>query len=66
MANEVLQGIADDISKISESIKQGDELISAAKEAGEDVSGLASDLSQLKIRRERWVRMLKGRGINVK
>lgn len=65
MANEVLEGIAEDIKKITSSIKEAGVLITAMKEAGEDTAKLEADLRDLEIRKQRWVRMLESRGIKV-
>ena len=63
MANEVLKSIADDIRVIDKDIQEAEALLSAMSEAGEDVTELKADLQAAKLRRERWVRMLKARGV---
>lgn len=63
MANEVLKGIAEDIKKINEQIIAAEELISVANEAGEDTSTFEQDLRTLRIRKDKWERVLQNRGI---
>ena len=65
MPNPILEDIARDIKSIEGDIASARDLIDAMREAGEDVTDLESDLSELEIKKERWVRMLKGRGIEV-
>ena len=63
MANEILQGIAEDMKEVDVAITEARDLVSAMKEAGEDVSALESDMRDLEIRKVKWDRMLKSRGI---
>jgi hypothetical protein len=60
--NEVLKSVAADIANINKSIAQAEELISALREAGEPVSEQESALRTLRIRKEKWERMLQARG----
>ena len=62
MANETLKAIGEDINKITESIAEAEELVSAMKEAGEETATLEQDLRTLRVRKEKWERMLKNRG----
>ena len=63
MSNEILQGAAQDLLEADSSIANAEELISAMKEAGEDVSELEANLRSVKMRKTKWERMLKARGI---
>ena len=63
MASEVLKGVADDILAINNQISEAEELISAMKEAGEDTAALEADLNTLRIRKNKWERMLRNRGV---
>ena len=63
MANEILQGIAEDMKEVDVAIKEARDLVSAMKEAGEDVSVMESDMRDLEIRKVKWDRMLKSRGV---
>lgn len=63
MANQVLEGIAQDLPKIDAAIEEAEDLIAAMKEAGEDTSGMDAKLRDAKTRRTKWARMLEGRGI---
>ena len=63
MANEILETIAKDIHEIDAIIVEAKELISAAKEAGEDVHQMQSDLNLLEVRKTKWERMLSARGL---
>ena len=62
MANETLKAIGEDINKITESIAEAEELVSALKEAGEETATLESELRTLKVRKGKWERMLRNRG----
>lgn len=63
MGNEILQTIAKDIHEIDSIIIEAKELISAAKEAGEDVHQMQADLNLLEVRKTKWERMLSARGL---
>ncbi|MBW8036355.1 MAG: hypothetical protein FVQ79_12175 [Planctomycetes bacterium] len=63
MANEILKGIAEDMKEVDVAITEARDLVSAMKEAGEDVSALESDMRDLEIRKVKWDRMLKSRGV---
>lgn len=63
MPNEVLKGIAEDMKEVDHALAEAKELVSAMKEAGEDVSAMETDIRSLEIRKVKWERMLKSRGI---
>ncbi|MBA7570546.1 hypothetical protein ES708_12298 [subsurface metagenome] len=63
MANEILEGISQDIKEVDVALIEAEDLIAAMKEAGEDVSKLETDVRDLKMRKVKWDRMLKARGI---
>ncbi len=63
MANEILKGIAEDMKEVDVAITEARGLVSAMKEAGEDVSVMESDMRDLEIRKVKWDRMLKSRGV---
>ncbi|MBA7534491.1 hypothetical protein ES705_26739 [subsurface metagenome] len=63
MANEILEGISQDIKEVDVALVEAEDLIAAMKEAGEDVSKLETDVRDLKMRKVKWDRMLKARGI---
>lgn len=63
MPSEVLKTIAGDFKKVDPAIEEAEELIAAMKEAGEDVVSMESELRLLKIRKTKWTRMLKARGL---
>lgn len=65
MADEVLENIAKDIKDINTSITRAKTLITAMKEAGEDVHELEADIRTLEIRKVKWERMLTARGITL-
>ncbi|MDD5360449.1 MAG: hypothetical protein PHI02_09310 [Sulfurovaceae bacterium] len=65
MANEILQGIADNVSAINKEISNAQELISALSEAGETTVELDQKLKSLIMRKNKWENMLKNRGIEV-
>ncbi len=60
--NQVLLGIANDLATINARIRDAQELISAAKDAGESTATQEADLRSLSIRKEKWERMLRDRG----
>lgn len=62
MNDEVLDRVAEDIKKVENQIDRAEELLDAAQEAGEDVTSLRTRLQDLKMKRDRWVNMLKRRG----
>lgn len=57
--------IARDLSSIKSQYDIAEDLISAMKEAGEDVTESESSLRALAIRQEKWTRMLEARGFKV-
>ncbi len=63
MPNEILQSIAQDIHKVDDIIIEAKELISAAREAGEDVHEMEAEMRVLEIRKMKWERMLSTRGL---
>ncbi len=65
MADEILQEIAADVKDIQTAIDRAKVLISAMKEAGEDTHEMESDIRLLEIRKTKWERMLKARGISI-
>jgi hypothetical protein len=65
MADEVLESIAKDIRDIQTSLDRAKTLISAMKEAGEDTHEMEADVRTLEIRKTKWERMLKSRGITI-
>lgn len=65
MASEVLAGIAADIVTINTRIKEAQELIEAAREAGEPTSTMEADLRALMIRKDKWEKMLRSRGYTI-
>ena len=60
--NEVLKSVAADIATINTAIRNAEELIAALREAGESVTDQEASLRTLKIRKEKWERMLQARG----
>ena len=60
--NEVLKSVAADIANINIMIRNAEELIAALREAGETVTDQEAALRTLKIRKEKWERMLQARG----
>lgn len=65
MANDVLAGVAQDLSKLNEQIAVAQELIDAAREAGEEVGQWEGKLKTLLTRKAKWERMLANRGYTV-
>jgi len=65
MADEVLESIAKDVRDIQTSLDRAKTLISAMKEAGEDTHEMEADVRTLEIRKTKWERMLKSRGISI-
>lgn len=65
MADEVLEEIAGDVRNIQIAIDRAKILISAMKEAGEDTHEMEADIRLLEVRKTKWERMLKARGISV-
>lgn len=66
MSNEILEGIAEDIKGVESALVEAKDLVSAMKEAGEDVATFETDIRSLEMRKVKWERMLKGRGIVAK
>ena len=65
MANEVLKSVGEDFVKINEQTVEAKEIMEALKEAGEDTVKMETEIRQLEIRKAKWERMLKNRGIKV-
>jgi len=65
MADEILQEIAGDVKNIQVAIDRAKILISAMKEAGEDTHEMEADIRLLEVRKTKWERMLKARGISI-
>lgn len=65
MASQVLKDIASDFARVNPAILEAEELISAMREAGEDTATMEADLRTLKLRKTKWERMLKARGLKV-
>ena len=65
MADEILESIAKDITEINQKIVQAKTLITAMKEAGEDVHEMEADIRTLEVRKVKWERMLHARGITI-
>ncbi len=63
MPNEILESIAQDIQKVDSIIAEAKELISAARDAGEDVHLMEGEMRVLEIRKMKWERMLSARGL---
>lgn len=63
MSDAILQGVAADIAEADAALDTATELIDAMKEAGEDVSEMESTVRALRTRKNKWVSMLKARGI---
>lgn len=62
MSDEILQGIAQDIQEVDVALDTATDLISAMKEAGEDVTTQESEIRALRMRKNKWEKMLKARG----
>jgi len=65
MPSQVLKDIAADFARVDPAIDEAEELISAMREAGEDTTKMEADLRGLKLRKTKWQRMLKNRGLTV-
>ncbi len=63
MPNQVLESIAKDIHEVDSIIAEAKELISAARDAGEDVHLMEGEMRVLEIRKMKWERMLSARGL---
>jgi len=63
MPSEVLKNIAADFKRVNPAIKEAEELIQAMKDAGEETSSMEAELRKLKMRKDKWQRMLKARGL---
>lgn len=63
MSNKILEGIAEDIKGVEGALAEARELVSAMKEAGEDVSKWETEIRSLEMRKVKWEKMLAGRGI---
>lgn len=64
MASQVLKDIASDFARVNPAIEEAEELIAAMREAGEDTATMEADLRGLKLRKTKWERMLKSRGLS--
>ncbi len=65
VAHEALEKLAENIRTINARIVEGEELIEAMRDAGEDVIELDTSMRELKRRKLRWESMLQARGIEV-
>ena len=63
MPNQILETIAKDIQDVDGLVAEAKELISAAKEAGEDTKEQEAAMMLLEIRKTKWQRMLSARGL---
>ena len=63
MSSEVLTNIAAQFKDVEVQIKEAEDLIKAMQDAGEDVMQMKADLGALKIRKDKWQRMLAARGL---
>jgi len=63
MPSEVLKNVAQDFKRVQPAIEEAEELIKAMKEAGEDTAVMEAELRKLTIRKTKWERMLKARGL---
>jgi len=63
MASPILETIAKDIQQVDGFVAEAEELISAAKEAGEDTKEQEAAMMLLKVRKMKWQRMLEARGL---
>ena len=62
MAEDILGKVAQDLSSINENVFLARELISALKDAGEEVTEQENNLRTLERRKVRWEKMLQERG----
>ncbi len=62
MSDEILRGIAQELSQADEALETAEVLIAAMKEAGEDATELETNLRSVKMRKSKWEKMLKARG----
>ena len=60
--SEVLKSIAIDLKTLEPQIAEATELVAIMKEAGESVTDMERDLRSLKIKQEKWQKILKSRG----
>lgn len=65
MADPILEEIANDVREIEKTLIRAKILISAMKEADEDVHEMEADVRLLEVRKVKWERMLKARGISI-
>lgn len=63
--DEILKRTAKDLKKIESTILDSEELLQFMRQAGEDVTNQEKELRDLKTRRDRWIRALKARGIEI-
>lgn len=63
MPSQVLKDIASDFARVEPAILEAEELIKAMHEAGEETTQMEADLRSLKLRKGKWERMLKARGL---
>lgn len=62
MKSQILESVKEDLKTLEPQIAEAEEIILAMKEVGEDVRQMESDLRTLKIRKEKWGKMLESRG----
>lgn len=63
--DEILKRTAKDLKKIESTVLDSEELLQFMRQAGEDVTNQEKELRDLKTRRDRWIRALKVRGIEI-
>lgn len=63
MPSQVLKDIAEDFARVEPAITEAEELIQAMRDAGEDTTSMEAELRTLKLRKGKWERMLKARGL---
>lgn len=63
MQSEILKSVKEDLAKLDPQIIEAEELVDFMREVGEDVSEMNSQIRTLKIRKEKWERVLANRGI---
>jgi DNA-binding ferritin-like protein len=64
MAHPVAEQVARDMNAAQNRINEARELLSLAKEAGEDVTDMEARIRELELRKNRWERALQNRGIS--
>lgn len=63
MSDALLRGVAEDLKNADTAITEAQKLIDAMKEAGETVTAQEAEIRSLRIRKDKWQRMLEARGI---